>query len=81
MVTSGNGGLYTPNIPVAVVTEKTADGAIANVLSNPAATDYVAVQPRFIPLKEEEEPIEGEPQGAADSAENGDDAAQNSAGE
>lgn len=81
MVTSGNGGLYTPNIPVAVVTEKTADGAIANVLSNPAATDYVAVQPRFIPLKEEDEPIEGEPQGAADSAENADDAAQNSAGE
>jgi rod shape-determining protein MreC len=80
MVTSGNGGLYTPNIPVAVVTEKTADGAIANVLSNPAATDYVAVQPRFIPLKKEE-PSEDEAQGTADKTANGDDPAQNSAGE
>lgn len=56
MVTSGNGGLYPPNIPVAIVTQKTADGAIANVLSNPAATNYVTVQPRFIPLKEEQTP-------------------------
>lgn len=80
MVTSGNGGLYSPNIPVAVVTEKTSSGAIANVLSNPSATDYVTVQPRFIPLKEER-PSEKQGQDAADNAANSDDTAQSSTGE
>ncbi|ANU07941.1 rod shape-determining protein MreC [Paraurantiacibacter namhicola] len=44
-VTSGAGGLFPPNIAVAMVTEVTDDGAIARVLSNPAATDYVSVRP------------------------------------
>lgn len=44
-VTSGAGGLFRPNIPVAVAAEITKDGAIANLLSNPAATDYVSVEP------------------------------------
>lgn len=55
LVTSGSGGLYRPNIPVAVVTKKTPDGAIANLLSNPAATDYVTVQPRYVPVSPETE--------------------------
>jgi len=45
LVTSGAGGLYRTGIPVAVVTELTADGARARVLSDPAATDYVIVEP------------------------------------
>lgn len=44
-VTSGAGGIFRPGIPVALVTRITEDGAIAQVLSNPAATDVVIVQP------------------------------------
>lgn len=44
-VTSGAGGLFRPNIPVAVVDEVTRDGAIARLLSNPAATDFVTIEP------------------------------------
>lgn len=48
-VTSGSGGYYLPNTPVAVVTELLSDGAIAQVLSNPAATEFVTVDPVFDP--------------------------------
>lgn len=44
-VTSGAGGLFRPNIPVAVVDEVTRDGGIARLLSNPAATDFVTIEP------------------------------------
>ncbi len=49
VVTSGAGGLYRPNIPVAQVQELTSDGAIATILANPAATDFVIVEPVFQP--------------------------------
>ena len=48
-VTSGAGGLFRPNVAVAVAETITRDGAIARVLSNPAATDYVAVEPVWSP--------------------------------
>ena len=48
-VTSGAGGLFRPNIAVAVAETITRDGAIARLLSNPAATDYVAVEPVWQP--------------------------------
>jgi rod shape-determining protein MreC len=48
-VTSGAGGLFRPNIAVAVVATLTKDGAIARMLSNPAATDFVAVEPVWQP--------------------------------
>lgn len=44
-VTSGAGGLFRPNVAVAVARVITRDGAIAQLLSNPAATDYVTVEP------------------------------------
>lgn len=44
-VTSGAGGLFRPGIAVAIATEITRDGAIAQLLSNPAATDFVVVEP------------------------------------
>jgi rod shape-determining protein MreC len=44
-VTSGAGGLYRPGIAVAVADEIIRDGAIARLLSNPAATDYVLIEP------------------------------------
>ncbi len=48
-VTSGAGGLFRPNVAVAMVTQITDDGAIGQLLSNPAATDYVVVEPVFEP--------------------------------
>lgn len=46
-VTSGAGGLYAPGVAVAAVVRLTGDGAVARVLSDPAAVDYVAVYPVF----------------------------------
>lgn len=48
-VTSGSGGLYRPGTAIAVVSAVTSDGAIARVLSDPAATDYVAVEQVWAP--------------------------------
>lgn len=44
-VTSGAGGMFHPGVAVAMVSEVTDDGAIGQLLSNPAATDVVVVQP------------------------------------
>ena len=44
-VTSGTGGYYRPGTAVAIVTEVTDDGALAQIVSDPAATDFVSVQP------------------------------------
>lgn len=48
-VTSGAGGLFRPGVAVAMVTQITDDGAIGQLLSNPAATDFVVVEPIFAP--------------------------------
>lgn len=48
-VTSGAGGLYPPGMPIAIARTLTRDGAIAQVLADPAASDYVAVQPVWAP--------------------------------
>ncbi|AKH41627.1 rod shape-determining protein MreC [Altererythrobacter atlanticus] len=48
-VTSGAGGLFRPGTAVALATEITKDGAIARLLSNPAATDIVVVEPVWQP--------------------------------
>jgi rod shape-determining protein MreC len=47
IVTSGNGGLFRPNIPYAVVVRRTADGALARPLSDPATAPYVMVLPIY----------------------------------
>lgn len=44
-VTSGAGGMFRPGVAVAMVTQLTDDGAIGQLLSNPAATDVVIVEP------------------------------------
>lgn len=46
-VTSGAGGYYRPGIAVAILTETTEDGGLARVVSDPAATDFVAIEPIF----------------------------------
>jgi rod shape-determining protein MreC len=48
-VTSGSGGLYRPNTPLAVVERLTRDGAVGRVLSDPATSDYVAVERAWSP--------------------------------
>ncbi|MFN2100744.1 rod shape-determining protein MreC [Altererythrobacter sp. MF3-039] len=48
-VTSGAGGYYRPGIAVAIVAEVTDDGALARIISDPAATDWVSVEPIFEP--------------------------------
>ncbi|WP_299309386.1 rod shape-determining protein MreC [uncultured Croceicoccus sp.] len=50
LVTSGSGGLYRPNVPVAVVKEVTRDGAVARIISDPAATEFVTIQPIWQPV-------------------------------
>ncbi len=47
IVTSGNGGLFRPNIPYAVVIKVTADGAIGRPLCDPAQTPYAMVLPIY----------------------------------
>ncbi len=58
-VTSGAGGLFRPGTAVAIATEITRDGAIAQLLSNPAATDVVVVEPIWQP--EAVEALQGPP--------------------
>ena len=65
IVTSGNGGLYPPNVPFAMVLEKSDVGAIARPFADPARTPYVVTMPIFQPKVLEAE---------AKSEENGDEA-------
>lgn len=43
IVTSGNGGLYPPNIPFARVLKKTSEGALARPTADPSDTPYAIV--------------------------------------
>ncbi len=56
-VTSGAGGMFRPGTAVAIATEITRDGSIAQLLSNPASTDVVVVEPIWQP--EAVEALEG----------------------
>ena len=48
-VTSGAGGYYRPGIAVAIVSQINDDGALARIISDPAATDWVSVEPIWQP--------------------------------
>ncbi|MXO61634.1 rod shape-determining protein MreC [Qipengyuania oceanensis] len=48
-VTSGAGGYYRPGIAVAIVSEVNDDGGLARIISDPAATDWVSVEPIWQP--------------------------------
>lgn len=48
-LTSGAGGYYRPGTAVAILTRKSPDGGLARIVSDPAATDFVAVMPIFEP--------------------------------
>jgi rod shape-determining protein MreC len=49
MVTSGAGGYYRPGVAVAIITKITADGGLAQLVAEPSATGFVAVEPVFEP--------------------------------
>ncbi|HYI47691.1 MAG TPA: rod shape-determining protein MreC [Allosphingosinicella sp.] len=49
LVTSGVGGLFPPNIPVALVTASEGDTAIARPIADPARMDFAIVQRIFQP--------------------------------
>jgi rod shape-determining protein MreC len=49
VLTSGTGGVYPPNIPVAVVTQVSGDTAIAIPLADPARLDFAEVLDMFRP--------------------------------
>lgn len=67
-VTSGSGGLYRPGTPLAVATKLTRDGAIASVLSDPAATDYVVIDQIWSAPAEAPAPIARSPSPSPPSA-------------
>ena len=48
-VTSGAGGYYRPGVAVAVLSELTSDGGIARLIADPAATDFVSIEPVYEP--------------------------------
>jgi rod shape-determining protein MreC len=49
VVTSGAGGLFPPNIPVAIVTGQAGERAIARPIADPARLDFAMVQPIYQP--------------------------------
>ncbi len=51
-VTSGSGGIYRPGIPVAQVESLLSDGGIARIVSDPAASEFVVVEPVFQELQD-----------------------------
>ena len=60
-VTSGTGGLYPPNIPVAVVVVATRDDTIARPLADPAKSDFAIVERIYQPEVELAQPEAGTP--------------------
>lgn len=64
-VTSGTGGVYAPNIPVATVLRNARDTAIARPAANPDALDFALVQRSFLDPAEIESAREQGPAPAA----------------
>lgn len=55
LVTSGTGGVYPPNVPVAIVTRVSRDAALAVPVADPARLDYAIVERPFQPAVETEQ--------------------------
>jgi len=53
-VTSGAGGVYPPNIPVAVITRQTRDALLAWPVADAARLDFAIVEPVYQPAVEEQ---------------------------
>ncbi len=48
-ITSGAGGYYRPGVAVAIATKVTNDGAVARLVTDPSAADFVSVEPIWQP--------------------------------
>lgn len=48
-VTSGAGGYYRPGVAVAILEQTRPDGGIARIIADPAATQFVRVEPIWLP--------------------------------
>ena len=69
-VTSGTGGVFPPNIPVARVLAESEDSALARVFAHPDALDFALVQQTFLAPEamtrpQADEGVAAEPDGAA----------------
>ena len=49
IITSGTGGLYPPQVPIARIVKLDDDGAVAIPLADPATTSFAIVEPAFEP--------------------------------
>jgi rod shape-determining protein MreC len=58
-VTSGTGGIFPPNIPVAIVSQVSRDQTLAQPLANPARIDYAIVETIYQPAANQ--PLEPSP--------------------
>ena len=61
LLTSGTGGLYPPNIPVAIVARRQNDGALARPLADPAKVDAVSVLRPYTPEDAEAQLLKSAP--------------------
>jgi rod shape-determining protein MreC len=50
LVTSGDGGIFPPDVPVAVVTDVSGETPIARPVASPNALSFVLVEEAFLPL-------------------------------
>ncbi len=71
LITSGNGGLYPPNMPVAFVTAKKDDGALAVPAADPSNASFVLVLPIYSPKMIEDASINPDSEALQQARENG----------
>lgn len=51
-VTSGTGGIYSPNVPVARIVRRSRDTALARSFAQPDTLDFALVQQGFMPIQQ-----------------------------
>jgi len=68
MVTSGTGGMYRPNIPVAIIVRVDGDKALAAPLANPARVEAVMVQRPYEVTVTRPDPVSPESAAPANAA-------------
>ena len=62
LVTSGDGGIFPPDIPVAVITRANGDASLARPLANLVGLGFVTVEQPYLPPLTPIAPITGAPQ-------------------
>lgn len=57
-VTSGAGGVYPPDVPVALGKIRNREAIVARPMADPARLDFAIVQPAFVPTADDLPPVE-----------------------